>query len=163
GSVALGALGLLPAIGLVRVVGTPSGRAIAPAIVDPRQRRRSDRQVIALFGTISFLWALGIGFVLPFLNVYFVDRLGGTTADVGLIFALNSAAMVVASPLAPDLARRLGVVTTIAAARGIAVLLMVGMIVAPQLLPAGILFVVRGALVALTWPLDAGLGLELTS
>lgn len=163
GSGALSALGLLPAIGLVRVVAARPEVAIVQRTVEARQLRRSDRHVIALFATITFLWALGIGFVLPFLNVYLVDRLGGTTADVGLIFALNSAAMVVASPLAPALARRLGVVTAIVGARGLAVLTMLGMVVAPQLIPASILFVVRGGLVALTWPLDANLGLELTS
>lgn len=163
GSGALSAIGLLPAIGLVRVVAARPDVAIAQPTVEARHHRRSDRQVILLFATITFLWALGIGFVLPFLNVYLVDRLGGTTADVGLIFALNSAAMVVASPLAPGLARRLGVVTAIAAARGLAVLTMLGMVVAPWLIPASILFVVRGGLVALTWPLDASLGLELTS
>jgi predicted MFS family arabinose efflux permease len=163
GSGVLSVLGVLPALGLVRVVVGPSKTATAPQPDQAWPRRRSDRQVIALFATISFLWALGIGFVLPFLNVYLADRLGGTTADVGLIFALNSAAMVVASPLAPALARRLGVVTAIASARGLAVLTMLGMIVAPALLPASILFVARGGLVALTWPLDAHLGLELTS
>jgi predicted MFS family arabinose efflux permease len=163
GSGVLSVLGVLPALGLVRVAVGPSKTVTVPQPDQAWPRRRSDRQVIALFATISFLWALGIGFVLPFLNVYLADQLGGTTADVGLIFALNSAAMVVASPLAPALARRLGVVTAIAAARGLAVLTMLGMIVAPTLLPASILFVVRGGLVALTWPLDAHLGLELTS
>jgi predicted MFS family arabinose efflux permease len=65
--------------------------------------------------------------------------------------------------LAPGLARRLGVVTAIAIARGLAVLTMLGMVVAPELLLASLLFVVRGGLVALTWPLDASLGLELVS
>jgi len=159
----LSLIGLLPAIGLVRAVGRQPDATLGRPEVEPRPRRRSDRDVITLFAVVIFLWALGIGFVLPFLNVYLVDRLGGTTADVGLVFALNSAAMVVASPLAPGLARRLGVVNAIGIARGLAVVTMLGMVVAPQFLLASLLFIARGGLVAVTWPLDASLGLELAS
>jgi MFS family permease len=157
-------LGLLPAVWLARGVAAPvaveSARPVAPSASAPR---RSDRWLILMFSTINFLWALGIGVVLPFLNVYLGDRLGGTTADIGLIFGLNSAAMVLASPLAPALGRRLGSVSAMAVARLGTVILMLVMAFAPQLTLAALVFTVRGGLVALTWPLDTSFGLELVS
>jgi len=156
--------GLLPAVWLTRVSARPaeteSSRPVLPPASAPR---RSDRRLILMFATINFLWALGIGVVLPFLNVYLGDRLGGTTADIGLIFGLNSAAMVLASPLAPALGRRLGSVSAMALARFSTVLLMLVMAFAPQLTLAALVFIVRGGLVALTWPLDTSFGLEIVS
>jgi MFS family permease len=155
--------GVLPAFGLTRDgAHRPEAEALHSAR-ETRPTRRTDRRLIVLFALISFLWALGIGIVLPFFNVYLADHLGGTTADVGLIFALNSAAMVVAAPFAPTLGRRLGAVTAIGVARLATVVLMLGLVAIPQLFLAAVFYVVRGGLVALTWPLDATFGLELVS
>ena len=107
-----------------------------------------------------FQWT---GFVWPFLNVYFVDRLGATTEVVGLIFVAISGIMVVAQLAGPAIARQVGVVTAIWIARLITIPIMLGMAFVPHLAYAAFAVTARGGLVAMSWPLDNAFSLGLVS
>lgn len=61
----------------------------------------------------SALLALGAGFTLPLMNVYFYKGLGRAEVEIGAIFAGGSALLVVASFMAPFIAERLGKVRAI--------------------------------------------------
>src|SRR5262249_40545891 len=65
------------------------------------------------------LIAASTGFVIPFVNVFFDKRLGVSTDGIGLIYALASGAMVVASLLGAPIARRFGTIPTIVICRGL--------------------------------------------
>jgi len=159
----LSALGLVPTLGLLRL---PSRiRQAPPTATRPATPRvgRSDRRLILTFASVIFFTSLATGFVWPFLNVYFADRLGATTALVGLIFVVISAAQVVAQLAGPGLARKLGVVNTIWVARLATLPLMLGMAFVPNLFYAAFAVTIRGALVSLSWPLDNAFSLGLVS
>jgi MFS family permease len=159
----LSALGLVPAVELIRlrrtVDATPPTRAPASAATTPR----SDRRLILTFAFVIFMTSLSTGFVWPFLNVYFADRLGASTPVVGTIFVAISAAMVVAQLAGPLVARRLGTVTGIWLTRLATLPLMLGMAFIPGLLYAAGAVTARGALVAMSWPLDNAFSLGLVS
>jgi MFS family permease len=61
----------------------------------------------------SALLALGAGFTLPLMNVYFHEGLGRAEVEIGAIFAAGSALLVIASFMAPLIAARLGKVRAI--------------------------------------------------
>jgi predicted MFS family arabinose efflux permease len=124
---------------------------------------RSDLWLIATFSTVIFLTSLSAGFVMPFLNVYLADRLGASTADVGLIFVIFSGVMVAAQLAGPALARRYGTVNTIWVGRLIAVPLMLSLVAVPNLLYTTFVISARSALVSLSWPLDNAFSIGLVS
>jgi MFS family permease len=159
----LSALGLLPGLELIRLrpvadVSTPV--RLKPAAAGPA---RSDRRLILTFAFVIFITSVSTGFVWPFLNVYFADRLGATTALIGVIFVAISAAQVIAQLSGPLIARRLGIVTGIWVARMATLPLMLGMAFVPSLLYASSAVTLRGALVAMSWPLDNAFSLGLVS
>jgi predicted MFS family arabinose efflux permease len=159
----LSGLGLLPVAGLLRL---PAGVALSvprePEIEPPRSSR-SDGRLILTFASVIFLTSISTGFVWPFLNVYFADRLGATTAVVGLIFVAISGTMVVAQLAGPAIARQVGVVTVIWLARLLTIPIMLGMAFVPRLAYAAFAVTARGGLVAMSWPLDNAFSLGLVS
>jgi predicted MFS family arabinose efflux permease len=159
----LSAFGLVPGLELIRL--RPGGDSTAPSrpAAAARTPVRSDRRLILTFAFVIFMTSVSTGFVWPFLNVYFADRLGATTAVVGAIFVAISVAMVVAQLAGPLVARRLGIVTGIWVARLATLPLMIGMAFVPSLLFAATAVTVRGALVAMSWPLDNAFSLGLVS
>jgi predicted MFS family arabinose efflux permease len=89
--------------------------------------------------------------------------LGATTEIVGMIFVAISGAQVVAQLGGPLVARRFGVVGCIWIARLATLPLMLGMAIVPGLPYAAGAIVARGALVAMSWPLDNAFSLGLVS
>jgi len=159
----LSALGLVPALELIRL--RPAGVGAAPARRDSAVRgpARSDRRLILTFAFVIFMTSVSTGFVWPFLNVYFADRLGATTAVVGVVFVAISVGQVVAQLAGPLISRRTGIVTGIWLARLATLPLMIAMAFTPSLLFAVTAVTVRGALVAMSWPLDNAFSLGLVS
>jgi predicted MFS family arabinose efflux permease len=160
---ALSALGLLPGLALVRLPpGDEAARATRPA-TPAKGGARSDRHLILTFAFVIFMTSLSTGFVWPFLNVYFADRLGATTETVGAIFVAIAAAQVVAQLTGPLVARRLGVVSGIWFARLTTIPIMLGMALVPGVAYASAAVIIRGALVAISWPLDNAFSMGLVA
>jgi predicted MFS family arabinose efflux permease len=159
----LSALGLIPTVGLIRLSARPRPVVTGSARSSEAKSGRSDRRLILTAGLIIFLTSISTGFVWPFLNVYFADRLGASTELVGLIFVAISGAQVVAQLSGPALARRYGVVTAIWIARLVTLPVMLGMAFVPHLAYAAFATITRGALVSMSWPLDNAFCLGLVS
>lgn len=122
--------------------------------------RKVRRDIIWLTATNGVV-ATALGFGVPFLNVYFSERLGVSTGDMGLIFALGSAAMVVASIAGPAVAARLGSVPTVVLFRFLTVPIFVALGLSGTVPVAAGLYVLRILLTNLTWPVDNAFSMEL--
>jgi MFS family permease len=160
---ALSALGLIPVVELVRLPRGAESSGSARPMKPTTGGTRSDRHLIVLFGFVIFMTSLSTGFVWPFLNVYFADRLGASTETVGAIFVAIAAAQVVAQLIGPVISRRLGVVAGIWIARLTTIPIMLGMAIVPGLAYGSFAVVARGALVALSWPLDNAFSMSLVA
>ena len=127
---------------------------IAP-LVEPVARR-----LVLPMALASGLLALATGLYLPFFNVYFA-QMGTSVQLIGVIFALGSLALVPASLVGPFLTRRLGSTGTVALCRLVAVPFLLLPALAPGASAGAAAFVVRGALMGITWPVDNALAMGL--
>jgi MFS family permease len=110
------------------------------------------------YGPISMLAVteggagLALGMTAPFFNVFFAQRLGASTAAVGLVFGVGSIVTAFATLLAPLVVRRLGRVRTVAFLKllGVPFLVLIGL--APGVVTAGIVYVLAMVLIGGAFP-----------
>jgi predicted MFS family arabinose efflux permease len=157
---AIAGLGAIPLALADDTVETGSAVFQSAATSALDQRRQARRDVLWLTAT-NGITAISLGFGVPFLNVFFSDKLGVSTADVGFIFALGSAAMVVASIGGPPVAARLGPIATIVLFRLATAPIFLGLAVTGAVPIAAGLYVGRIFLTNLTWPVDNAFSMEL--
>lgn len=106
--VGVGALGLLPLLGVLGRAGLPR-RARGTAVIGPEldaTPRRVRRTVWGYAGAAALL-SVGAGAFMPFVNVY-LDRLGASQGEIGAILAATGAVGAALGLLAPAVARRMG-------------------------------------------------------
>jgi MFS family permease len=95
------------------------------------------------------LWAsnslngLAIGMFGPFVTYWLYRRFGASAAEVGTLYAVINAATMASSLSAAGLARRWGLVRTVAVVRTAQALLIVPMVLAPSFVLAGAVYFVR--------------------
>jgi MFS family permease len=95
------------------------------------------------------LWAtnslngLAIGMFGPFVTYWLYRRFGASAAEVGALYAVINAATMASSLSAAGLARRWGLVRTVAVVRTAQALLIVPMVLAPSFASAGAVYFVR--------------------
>ena len=95
------------------------------------------------------LWAtnslngLAIGMFGPFVTYWLYRRFGASAAEVGALYAVINAATMASSLSAAGLARRWGLVRTVAVVRTAQALLIVPMVLAPSFVLAGAVYFVR--------------------
>jgi MFS family permease len=162
---------LIPAILLQQ---TTSPQRTQPETRNPKLLRQ-------LFGNIkhpALIWrltlpeiciALGAGFALPLMNVFFKKNLGSPEVEIGATFAAGEAFLVVGSFLAPLLAARVGKVKSIAFTRlaSIPFILLiafspdVGAAFGSVLTIAGLAYVARTALMNMSGPIRSAFGMEI--
>ncbi|HEU5342967.1 MAG TPA: MFS transporter [Ktedonobacterales bacterium] len=115
-----------------------------------REWLRTGRAALASrVGRFSFSQALvgfGAGLFFPFLNIYFVNRLGASTAFYGELTAAVTALLAVVSLASAPLADRFGRVRVALAAQVASLPFMVAMGAAPLLLVVAACYIVRSAL-----------------
>ncbi len=159
---ALAAVGVVPLrfADDARAEGSQASLVPAASRVDARRQMRRDMFWLI---TSNALVAGSTGFVIPFLNVFLSKHLSADTAEIGVVFALGSAAMVVASVVGPGAGRRFGVVATIVGCRAITAPVLLAFAVAPSVPAAAALYVVRTLFTNLTWPVDNAFTMELVS
>jgi MFS family permease len=124
------------------------------------ERHQERRDILWIVGSTA-LMATSMGFVIPFLNVFFSKQLGATTDDIGIIFAVGACAMVVASIVGPTLGRRFGVVPLLVGCRLVTAPIMVAMGFSPTILAGAGLYVLRILFTNMTWPVDNAFTMEL--
>lgn len=107
---------------------------------------------IGMLALTEGLIGLGLGFSAPFFNVFFEQRLGATTAHIGLIFALGSILTALMTLFVPLLVRRLGRVRTVTLVKllGVPCLLLLGS--SETLLWAGAFYVMTIVLIGGAFP-----------
>src|SRR5579875_157446 len=140
--------------------GSRTSRAPEP---DGAVARRQVRRDLAWMVSANGLVAASTGFAIPFVNVFFDQQLGASTATIGAVFALASAAMALGSLLGPPAGRWVGPVGAVVLGRTLVIPLLVGLGLAPDALSGAALYVVRTFLFNLTWPVDNAFAMELVT
>jgi MFS family permease len=107
---------------------------------------------IGRFATTQALIGLGAGLFGPYVNLYFVNVLGASTALYGILTASLSVLLAVASVVIVPLASRLGKIwsAVVVQASSLPFLLLLGL--APSLLIASVAFLIRGPLMNAAGP-----------
>ncbi len=113
--------------------------------------------------------ALGAGFVLPLLNVFFKQGLGSPALEIGTTFAAGEAFLVVGSFLAPLVAARFGKINSVVATRMLSIpfiLLLAfsadaGNLLGSVLSVAGFAYVMRITLMNMAGPVRSAFGMEI--
>lgn len=112
------------------------------------------------FMVSPLLISCGAALLIPFLNLYFRQRFGAPDEALGAIFAAIGIATGAATLLAPLLSRRLGKPASVVLTQALAIpcLLLLGL--APSLWLAGLVALVRGALMNMAAPLYDAYAME---
>lgn len=124
-------------------------RLLVPQIRFPR---RSVSVLVRLWVTNS-VNGVAIGMIGPFLTYWFYRRYHVGPEEVGILFAVINGATVASSLLAPRVARRFGLIRTIAVTRVLSGVLLVPMAFAPVFWAAGLAYLVRTAVQRVQLPL----------
>lgn len=157
---AFAAIGIVPLVLADDTRATGSQTSKVPSSPSRDQGRRMRRDMTWIIAS-NALVAASMGFALPFLNVFFSIQLGADTALIGLVFAIGSGAMVVASLVGPALGQRFGVVPTIVVARAVTAPIFIGMALSPTIGVAATFYVLRTFFTNMTWPVDNAFTMEL--
>jgi MFS family permease len=87
------------------------GLAEAPHVTQDPARRVRARDHVPLLGKLGFnflLVGMGAGLIMPYFNLYFANRFGATTSQIGIYFSVAQVITLIATLTGPLLARRFG-------------------------------------------------------
>ncbi len=115
------------------------------------------RRLIGRFFAANILIGTGAGIIIPLFSLWFLFQFGIGEAFTGPLFAVSSIVNAAAFLVAPSLARRGGLIRTVVALQAGATLILflippAASLTAFALLVVSVLFVVRQALMNMTWP-----------
>jgi MFS family permease len=139
---------------------TPEPRPASSAKIGWRERLRllttaGWREACGPIGrfTVSQLFvALGAGLFFPFLSIYFVNELGATTAQFGVLSSIQTVLLAGAALLAAPLAARFGKLRLAIVAQTLSLPFLIVLGVAPILGVAAVAFLLRSSLMNLGSP-----------
>jgi MFS family permease len=139
--------------------------ALIPLLRLPRRERvrergflpAESRRVIARFFAANILIGFGAGIIVPLFSLWFLFQFGVGEAFTGPLFAVSSVVNAVAFLVAPSIAKRVGLIRSVVALQAAATLVLflipaAAAFGALALLLVSVLFVVRNALMNMTWP-----------
>lgn len=155
--VVLGIASALPV--LLGFHATPHAEVVATRVAEPR--RRLSARTLVRFALPSLLLGIGGGLFLPFQNLFFRSVFNLNDAAVGATLAIGALGMGLGALLGAPTAARLGL-------RRAASLLRFGTVLAVALMFAPVLpvvvagYVLRGAFIAASFPLNDALVMKLT-
>lgn len=141
-----------PAFAAVALLAIAGGLLATP-ILDARPARRQEKRalhlsppsrslLLKLWGTNS-VNGIAIGFVGPFLTLWFYRRYGVGPGTIGLLYTAINLASMVSILSAANLAHRLGLVRTVVIGRVFQGLLLIPMVLAPTFWIAGGIYLLR--------------------
>jgi MFS family permease len=153
---AVAALGLIPMYRM-REARLRSGEeegtfAAIPELPPTRQQVRRD---IMVFAGATGIFALGVGAVMPFYNVY-LNTLGARPSRSGMIFALAGIVAAIVGLLVPVLAKRYGELNTLFWVRVAPAPIFLLLLAFPHLVIAAFAHIARTTTTSMGWPLDSG-------
>lgn len=130
------------------------GRLAEPAIArEAGGASREDRGKLVPIGLNAFLIGAGAGLVIPFMNLYFANRFGCSSSQIGVFFSLAAVFTALASLLGPALARRFGMLRTAVAAQVLSLPFLVTLGAESRLPVAVVAFWMRATLMQAATPL----------
>ncbi|MFX1474977.1 MAG: MFS transporter [Promethearchaeota archaeon] len=134
-------------------------KAASPRSSAPEPKGR--KELFILFAIPTALIGLGAGFVVPFLSVFFWDFYDLPTPLVGFIQGLGQLTVATGSFISPGLSTRLGKVRTVVLCQTLSLpfLFLIAVLVNPVVAIA--CFLLRGALMNMTGPVDSGFKMEM--
>jgi len=144
-------------------LAVPLARLLAPLarrLPEPWRSVLSDPLPLLLLLLPPLVISLGAALLIPYLNIFFVERYRATNSALGLIFALSDVAAGLAMLAAPLLAARLGKIGAIALTQLLSIPFLVVTGFAPELLAAGAALVLRSGLFNLGVPLYDAFAME---
>lgn len=155
--VATGLLGfaLLPYLFLNRT----SGRETAERETG-RRSATALRPLLVRLAIPAFIVGTGAGLIIPFLNLYFRDRFHLGTGSIGAVFAIAQALTAVGFLTGPVLARRIGMIRTVAAAEFLSIPFFLLLAFTTSLPVAILAFWFRGALMNMNHPVATNFAME---
>lgn len=115
--------------------------------------QRPATQIIARFLTYEALLGFGAGLFLTYLNLYFIEHLGVSTAVFGVVSSASTVLLALATLAGPRLGRRLGDVRGAVLAQMLSVPLLVGMALAGNVPLVIVFFLGRSMLMNMGQPL----------
>jgi predicted MFS family arabinose efflux permease len=118
---------------------------------------------MAKLGLNFVLIGLGAGLIMPFFNLYFANRFGCTSAQIGLFFAASQIITLVATVAGPRLARRFGLLRTVAGLQLASLPFLVTLGFENTLWIAVAAFLARASLMQTSSPLENAFAMEVVS
>lgn len=120
-----------------------------------RRLRARARQLhlLLVFSGVNSLIGLGAGFIIPLIGTWFSLRFGITDEYSGPLLALANLTMGLAGITSARIAARLGAVRSVFLVQGLSTLFMFSLAFAPDPLLAGVLYVIRAALMNMASPI----------
>ncbi|TVR77556.1 MAG: MFS transporter, partial [Sphaerobacteraceae bacterium] len=150
------AIGLIPMYRMVDArlrSGEDEGEfAALPELPPTRQQVRRD---IMVFAGATGIFALGVGAIMPFYNVY-LNSIGARPSRIGMVFALAGVVAAIVCLLVPVLAKRFGDLNTLFWLRLAPAPFFLLLLLTPNLVVAAIAHIMRTATTSMSWPLDSG-------
>ncbi len=106
------------------------------------------------FSGLNSMIGLGAGFIIPLIATWFYLRFAIPDTYSGPLLAVSNMTIALAAIASPILAKKLGSVRAIVFTQGSSTVFMIAIVVAPTAVVAGILYVVRAALMNMSSPLS---------
>lgn len=125
----------------------------APLTEDPTPVTRAQWRQLGPIGVNALLIGMGAGLVIPFMNLYFKDRFGCSSASIGTIFSIAQVFTALAALLGPALARRFGKLRTAIASELLSLPFLVTLGAEHSLALAAAAFWIRATLMQAATPL----------
>ena len=108
----------------------------------------------------SLLIGLGAGLIIPFLNLYFRDRFSLSEAQIGILFGVMQACMVVGNLFGPAVSRRLGLVKGVVVTQLASVPFMMLLALSHNFPVVAFAFCLRSGLMNMNQPLTSHFAME---
>lgn len=160
-------LGLAAILPLARMDNARTAHRTASAtddrnVADADENQPRARVDVGIFVLVGLITAAGAGLIIPFYNVY-LQTLGATTREIGLIYAGAGISAAIVGLSAPLVSRRFGSVTAILLIRGASLPLYLVLIFFPWFGVAIAAHVIRQVSINMAWPVDSTFISELIS
>ncbi len=156
------ALAAVSPVGVVLIRGYPEhvraatggrARSSSGGRMQHLRERLSHHRFLLAFSAVNGLVGLGAGFIIPLIGTWFRLRFGIEDAYSGPLLALANLTMGLAGFTSTPLARRLGAVRAVVAVQALSTVFMFSLAFVGDPLLAGVLYVVRAALMNMASPI----------
>jgi len=116
---------------------------------------KKSRGIIGKFLASNLIIGFGAGIVIPLFTLWFFLRFGLAETFTGPLLGVSAVVNAFAFLVAPAIADRYGFVRTIVSVSGVATVLLVLIPIVPDLYAVAVLYIVRNALMNMTWPVSS--------